>query len=115
MAKSPPLDLDVDLEFGVIPISKAASALAALLKRARSQQQPIIVTQKGYPTGVLLDIDLYVALRARAMRATHPAEATDELSAESSVPESGPAPVPDDTAPPKRRGGRRRRTEEPQP
>jgi prevent-host-death family protein len=58
----------VDLQGGVVPISKAASALAALLKRSRAQQQPIIVTQKGYPTGVILDVELYTRLRALAAR-----------------------------------------------
>ncbi|NJO81633.1 MAG: type II toxin-antitoxin system Phd/YefM family antitoxin [Blastochloris sp.] len=56
-------DLNVDLQTGVVPISKAASALASLLNRARTNHQPIIVTQKGYPTGVILDIELYTALR----------------------------------------------------
>jgi prevent-host-death family protein len=56
----------IDLEQGVVPISKAASSLAALLKRARSTHQPIVVTQKGYPTGVLLDIELFIALRQLA-------------------------------------------------
>jgi prevent-host-death family protein len=60
--------LDVDLQGGVIPISKAASSLAALLKRSEQRQQPIIVTQKGYPTGVLLPIGLYEALRELARR-----------------------------------------------
>lgn len=55
--------LDIDLERGVVPISKAASSLAALLKRSRANHQPIVVTQKGYPTGVLLDIELFTALR----------------------------------------------------
>ena len=50
--------LDIDLERGVVPISKAASSLAALIKRSRANHQPIVVTQKGYPTGVLLDIEL---------------------------------------------------------
>lgn len=58
--------LDVDLERGVVPISKAASSLAALIKRSRVTHQPIIITQKGYPTGVLLDIELYTALRQLA-------------------------------------------------
>lgn len=57
-----PHSLDVDLERGVVPISKAASSLAALLTQARSQRRPIIITQKGYPSGVLLDIELYTAL-----------------------------------------------------
>jgi prevent-host-death family protein len=60
--------LDVDLETGVVPISKAASSLAALLKRAHSTRRPIIVTQKGYPAGVIVDVELYVALRALAER-----------------------------------------------
>lgn len=58
------MNLDVDLQRGVVPISKAASSLAALLKRARASRQPIIVTQKGYPTGVLLDIETFMALKA---------------------------------------------------
>lgn len=60
------LDLSVDLNGGVVPISKAASALAALLKRARERRQPIVVTQKGYPTGVILSIELYNQLCERA-------------------------------------------------
>lgn len=63
------LNLDIDLKLGVVPISKAASALAALIKRARVHHTPIIVTQKGYPTGVLLDIDTFTALRELAERA----------------------------------------------
>jgi prevent-host-death family protein len=58
--------LDVDLKQGVVPISKAASSLAALIKRSRAQHQPIIVTQKGYPTGVIIDVELFSALRALA-------------------------------------------------
>jgi prevent-host-death family protein len=58
--------LDVDLNQGVVPISKAASSLAALIKRSRAQHQPIIVTQKGSPTGVILDVELFSALRALA-------------------------------------------------
>lgn len=59
---------DVDLERGVVPISKAASSLAALIKRTRSTHQPIIITQKGYPTGVIVDIELFTALRQLAER-----------------------------------------------
>jgi prevent-host-death family protein len=59
------LDLTVDLNHGVVPISKAASSLAALLKRARERRQPIVITQKGYPTGVLLSIEIYDLLCER--------------------------------------------------
>ena len=62
------LALDVDLRGGVVPISKVASSLAALIKRGKERQQPIVITQKGYPTGVLLPIDLYSSLRDLAQR-----------------------------------------------
>jgi prevent-host-death family protein len=58
----------IDLENGVVPISRAASSLAALIKRARVDQQPIIITQKGYPSGVLLGIELYSQLQELATR-----------------------------------------------
>jgi prevent-host-death family protein len=66
------LRLGVDLQRGVVPISKAASALAALFRRARTEGQPIIITQKGYPTGVILDIELFSALKAIAEGADDP-------------------------------------------
>lgn len=113
------LALDIDLQGGVVPISKAASALAALIKRARDGQQPIIVTQKGYPTGVLLPVDLYVALRARAESATagqqaheavvSPPEASDRAA--DAPPGDQPAHERDAKAastPKSRRGGRRK-------
>ena len=54
----------IDLKQGVIPISKAASSLALLIKRSRDNQQPIVVTQKGYPAGVILDVELFTLLCA---------------------------------------------------
>lgn len=56
----------IDLQGGIIPISKAASSLAALLRRAKTTGKPVVVTQKGYPTGVILDVESYVALRELA-------------------------------------------------
>jgi prevent-host-death family protein len=56
-------DLTINLETGVVPISKAASSLAAIIKRSKASHQPVIVTQKGYPTGVILDIELFTHLR----------------------------------------------------
>lgn len=64
--KSPLRLYAVDLKEGVVPISRAASALNALFRRSRANQEPIIVTQKGYPTGGLLHIDVYTALRKLA-------------------------------------------------
>jgi prevent-host-death family protein len=63
------MPFDTDLKTGVLPISKAASAMAALLRQSKAKQQPIVVTQKGYPTGVLLDIDLYLRLKTLAASA----------------------------------------------
>jgi prevent-host-death family protein len=40
--------------------------LAALIKRATATHTPIIVTQKGYPTGVILDVELFTYLRSLA-------------------------------------------------
>jgi prevent-host-death family protein len=57
------LSLKIDLQHGVVPVSRAASALAALIKRSNATGKPIIITQKGYPTGVLLSIELYTALQ----------------------------------------------------
>lgn len=59
---------EVDLTGGVVPITKAASSLAALIKRSNAYQQPIVVTQKGYPTGVILDVELFTLLRENAER-----------------------------------------------
>jgi len=73
----------IDLEHGVVPISQAASSLAALIKRSRTDQQPIIITQKGYPRGVLLGIELYTSLCQRAVP-ERPAES--DPTAESDAP-----------------------------
>ncbi len=76
------LALDVDLRGGVVPISKVASSLAALIKRGKERQQPIVITQKGYPTGVLLPIDLYSSLRDLAQREVGDARSTAEAPAD---------------------------------
>lgn len=57
-----PSTLDVDLTNGVIPISQAAAALAALIKRSQANETPIVITQKGYPAAVLLALDLYLPM-----------------------------------------------------
>lgn len=54
--------LEPDLLKGVVPISKAAASIAALIKRANSTRQPIIITQKGAPVGVILSVEVYTAL-----------------------------------------------------
>jgi prevent-host-death family protein len=59
----------IDLTKNVLPISKAASSLAALLKRARETGAAIVVTQKGYPRGVLLSVERYVELAQAEERA----------------------------------------------
>lgn len=120
------MDLDVDLQGGVVPISKVASSLAALLKRGRERRQPIIVTQKGYPTGVLLPIDMYVALRELAERgeggssarqagdADALPERTDleQLVVSAQVDEQAASSSPEDARPRRSRGGQRSKKSE---
>lgn len=66
--------MKIDLKQGVVPISKASAAIAMLLRRSKQEQGPIIVTQKGYPAGVILDIDVYLQLVERAGLARRPGE-----------------------------------------
>lgn len=105
------LNLNVDLQRGVVPISKAASSLAALIKWAHGNGQPVIVTQKGYPTGVLLPIELFTALRSLA---TGEGEADTPLPPEvatvidSLAEDEAPEPAKEE-APPARPAPRRRR------
>jgi prevent-host-death family protein len=58
--------MQIDLRRGVVPISKAASSIAAMIKRAQQERHPIVITQKGYPAAVLLTVDDYLALQAAA-------------------------------------------------
>ncbi len=58
--------MQIDLRRGVVPISKAASSIAALIVRAQKEHHPIVITQKGYPAAVLLTIDDYLALQRAA-------------------------------------------------
>lgn len=69
--------LEPDLQTGVLPISAAASQLARRIKQARAERRPIIVTQKGYPTGVIVSIELWEALTALAEGAA-PVEAPSD-------------------------------------
>lgn len=94
-----------------MPISRAASSLAALLKRARDRRQPIIVTQKGYPTGVLLDVELYTALRALAAASSAPQDEPAELSANVSASETAPPAIAEPEAAPAQHSGRRRKAQ----
>ena len=66
--------LEPDLRTNVVSISKAASSLAALIKRATAGRCPILITQKGYPQGVLISVELY-ALLCRLTGAQSPADA----------------------------------------
>ena len=85
--------MQIDLRTGVVPISRAASSLAALLKRCAASSGPIVVTQNGYPTGVLLSIDGYSALIAGAER-------SGTFAAEPVVEEAAPVPAVEEVAAP---------------
>ena len=58
--------MQIDLRRGVVPISRAASSIAALIARAQKDRHPIVITQKGYPAAVLLTVDDYLALQKAA-------------------------------------------------
>jgi prevent-host-death family protein len=49
----------VDLMKGIVPISKAASQLAALIRRTQQDGQPIGITQKGYVQAILVDVAVW--------------------------------------------------------
>ncbi|PDW03746.1 type II toxin-antitoxin system prevent-host-death family antitoxin [Candidatus Viridilinea mediisalina] len=68
----------VDLLHGVIPISRTASALAALIKHSRAKGHPIIITQKGTPSGVLLALEVFEELRQRVDPTRHPQVSDEE-------------------------------------
>ena len=61
-------DFDIDLIDGVVPVSKGAGSLAAMIRRSRQGGKPVVITQRGYPSGVLLSVELFQALRERALR-----------------------------------------------
>ncbi|MBX0328512.1 type II toxin-antitoxin system Phd/YefM family antitoxin [Oscillochloris sp. ZM17-4] len=106
------LNLNVDLQRGVVPISKAASSLAALIKRANATSQPVIVTQKGYPTGVLLPIGLFSALKDLAEHHGEPEPALEPEAADAIVdalPEDAAANDTEEVAPAAERPAPRRR------
>jgi prevent-host-death family protein len=57
----------VNLKTGVIPVSKAAATLSELIKRTHHQEH-IVVTQNGYPSAVIIDIDTYTTLQELARK-----------------------------------------------
>jgi prevent-host-death family protein len=67
---------DIDLQEGVLPISAAASQLAKRIKQVRATKRPVVITQKGYPSGVLLDVESYIALKLAAEQALREAPPT---------------------------------------
>lgn len=44
---------------GIVPISKVASSLAALIRRAQQDGAPIGITQKGYVQAILIDVAVW--------------------------------------------------------
>lgn len=74
------LNLEPDLQGGVVPISKASGSIAALIRRAETTRRPIAITQKGYPVAMLLDLATFELLRslARAAEEANFAAAPDE-------------------------------------
>jgi prevent-host-death family protein len=65
---------DVDFKEGVLPITKVIPMLAELIKRARKQNEHIIITQNGYSTAVLIGIESYTKMRDALKELEHQAE-----------------------------------------
>ena len=57
--QEPTFSFETDLIDGVLPISKAASSLAAKIKWVDAHHKPVVITQKGYPTGVLISVAMF--------------------------------------------------------
>lgn len=82
---------EINLKTGMVPISRAASGLARLFKQAKANKEPIVVTQKGYPTGVILDVESAEALRQLGRR--HPEQLREIMERGSARPTQNP-PTP---------------------
>jgi prevent-host-death family protein len=87
-------NFQIDLQHGVVPISRAAASIAALIKRSAANAQPIIITQKGYPTGVLLSIELFTSLRELAESAASSESTPEVASAAALLGAATPEPEP---------------------
>lgn len=82
----------VDLLRSVVPISGMAPALAALIRRSREERHPIVITQKGSPTAVLLALDLFEEMR----QMVDPTRRSPVSASAESEPESEPSTVSPD-------------------
>ncbi len=60
---------EIDIRSGIIPITKAAATLAEVVKRVKDNHQPLLITQNGYPSAVIIDVDSYAELRELAEQA----------------------------------------------
>ncbi len=61
----------IDLTSDMIPISKVSTQLAHRLRDAKRTGRPLIITCKGYPAAVLLDVASYTALIAAAQKVSN--------------------------------------------
>lgn len=65
----PPIALTSDM----LPISAAASELARRIEQTKESGRPIIITQRGYPSAVIMSVEQYEQICA-ALEAAHQAE-----------------------------------------
>jgi len=75
---------EIDLIDGILPITRAAAGLAEVVRRARESNVHIVVTQNGYSTAVIMDIQSYKTMRKLAE------ERLEGLASEESAPEQRP-------------------------
>ena len=51
--------MNIDLKNDIKPLSTLRSDPAALLKQARESHRPIVITDRGKPSAVLVDLELF--------------------------------------------------------
>lgn len=74
---------DPDLQYGVVPISKATSRFAGLIDQAYQTSRPIAITQQGRVTALLLSIEVYASAMAAPQQQDLPFEEDPQRDADS--------------------------------
>lgn len=58
-----PATLAIDLKEDIVPFTAFRASLSKFMEQARGTQRPVVITQNGKSSAVLLDIDAFENLR----------------------------------------------------
>lgn len=58
-----PATLAIDLKEDIVPFTTFRASLSKFMEQARGTQRPVVITQNGKSSAVLLDIDAFEAMR----------------------------------------------------